>query len=182
MSWKQLSSEEKYKNPWITITEDKVETDSGKVLTWGVVHQKPAAFTIPWDGKYFTIIGLYRYPLNAFSWEFPAGGAEEEGDMQEAAERELKEETGIIATTMKYLGKFSTQNGVCTQQTHAYLATGISETGERELDAGEEGLQTKRVTYSELCAMIADGTFSDGQSLAAFSYLQASGWIKEQGL
>lgn len=182
MSWQQLSSEEKYKNPWITITEDKVETDSGKVLTWGVVHQKDSGFVIPWDGERFVVVGLYRYPTDIFSWEFPAGGAEDDQNMEDVAKREFEEETGIVAGSMERLGKFCTQNGISSQWSHVFLATNLSNTGTRHLDEGEEGMQLKRVTYAELCTMMNKGEFVDGQGLAAFAYLHTSGWIKEQGL
>ncbi|MEK7105487.1 MAG: NUDIX hydrolase [Patescibacteria group bacterium] len=180
MPWKQLSSEEKYRSPWMHVTEDKLETDSGKMLTWSVVHQNPCAMVIPWDGERFGLVGLYRYPIDRFSWEFPSGSVSGVS-MDEAAKRELKEEAGLTAGSYERLGSFYLANGSATQSMDVYLATDLTD-GEAEPDAGEEGIQFKRVTYSELCAMIDDGTIKDGPTIAAITYLHTSGWVKQQGL
>ena len=177
MSWKQLSSEEKYRNPWMYITEDKVETDAGKVLTWGVVHKPPCAMVVPWDGKQFVLVGLYRYCRDDFSWEFPSGVVDEQ-NMQEGAKRELKEESGFEAKTYKHLGKFYLANGTMDQSMELFVATDLTE-GVAEPDAGEEGIQSKRVTFDELRQMINDGTIKDGPTITALGYLYTTGWVSE---
>lgn len=70
MSWKVKSSKEVYRNKWMWVTEDEVETDFGEKLTYGVVHKKPFTLIILWDGKKFTLVGQYRHAIKKFSWEF----------------------------------------------------------------------------------------------------------------
>ena len=180
MSWKKLSSEEKYRSPWMFVTEDKVETDFGKTLTWSVVHQSACAMVIPWDGERFKLVGLYRHPIDRYSWEFPSGSVSGV-TMDEAAKRELKEEAGLTAEKYERLGDFYLENGTTTQSMDLYVATGL-QAGETEHDDGEEGMKTKQVTLAELYAMINDGTIKDGPTVAALGYLHTSGWIKGQGL
>ena len=57
----------------MTVTQDVVVTDHGKEVVYGVIHKRPGVIIIPWDGHKFTIIGHYRYPVDHYSWEFPAG-------------------------------------------------------------------------------------------------------------
>ena len=76
MPWKKLSTKSVYKNHWMEITEDRIESPKGKKMTYGVVHKKPFALIIPWDGKYFTLVGQYRYPIDNWTWEFPQGHCE----------------------------------------------------------------------------------------------------------
>ncbi len=180
MAWKQLSSEEKYRSPWISVTEDQVETELGNLLTWSVVHKNDCAMVIPWDDARFGLVGLYRYSVNEFSWEFPAGSVAGL-TMEETAKRELKEETGLTAALYESLGRFYLANGSLTQAMDLYLATGLT-AGETEHDPGEEGMQFKWVTYQELCQLIADGELKDGPTITAFGFLHANGWVKKQGL
>ncbi len=74
--WKTLSSEEKYDNPWINVTEYKVINPNGGNGIYGKVHFKNLAIgIIPlFDNGDTILVGQYRYPLNAYSWEIPEGG------------------------------------------------------------------------------------------------------------
>jgi len=96
MTWQKISSVEKYKNRYMTVTEDDLITDHGDKVTFGVVHKQPAVMIIPWDGDKFTLISQYRYPIDSLSWEFPAGHMEHE-DIEAAAKAELEEEAGLAA-------------------------------------------------------------------------------------
>ncbi len=169
MSWKQLSSEEKYRSPWMRVTEDKVETDFGKQLTWSVVHQNPCALVIPWNGERFGLVGMYRYAIGRYSWEFPSGGVSDES-IESAAARELHEEAGLSAETLKKIGFFSLASGSSDQVMTAFIATGLSDIGKKPDDA-EEGIEIKWVTYAELCSMITAGEIVDGPTLSAIACL-----------
>lgn len=158
------------------VTEDQVQTDSGKFLTWSVVHQRPCAMVVPWDGECFILVGLYRYVLDSFSWEFPSGNVDGLS-FEEMARRELKEEAGYVADLYENLGHFYLASGSSTESMQVYVATGLFH-GDPEPDAGEEGIQSCRVTYRELCEMISDGRISDGPTIAAVGYLHSSGWVR----
>ncbi|MFZ2682016.1 MAG: NUDIX hydrolase [Patescibacteria group bacterium] len=175
MAWKQLSYQERYQSPWLRITEDKVITEAGKSLTWSVIHQKPCAMVLPWDGERFVLVKLYRYVINRASWEFPAGSVADVS-MDEAAKLELKQETGFSAGAYEHIGKVFLANGSSTQSMDIYLATDLV-AGEAEPDEGEEGIESRHVTYAELCQMINDGSIHDSPSIAAVGYLCTSGWV-----
>src|SRR3989344_7073604 len=125
MSWKTIKSKEIYKSKWMTVFEDLVKIENGVELTWGVVRKKACALIIPWDGEYFTLIGLYRYPTDEFSWEFPAGHMEG-SNILETANEELEQETGLKAGNMKEIGSFYLANGFLDQKCHIFLATDLS--------------------------------------------------------
>ncbi len=170
MPWKQLSSKEMYRNHWMWITEDQVETETGKLLTYGVVHKHPFALIIPWDGERLTVVGQYRYTVDCFSWEFPSGHFEHT-DIQETAQEELREEAGLLAKEIKEVGSFWVATGCFDQECKVFLATGLTST-EHHLEAGEEGMQCKAVTLQEFWQMVADGSLHDGPSLAAMALAQ----------
>ena len=108
MTWQKLSSVEKYKNRYMTVTEDEVLTDHGDKVVYGIVHKEPFAVAIPWDGSKTVLVGQYRYPIDSFSWEFPMGHYESiHKSVEDAAKVELHEETGIQAQRIVEIGIFT---------------------------------------------------------------------------
>ncbi len=169
MTWKTRSSTEVYRNAWMHVTEDEVETDFGVTLTYGVVHKKACALIIPRDGEIYTLVGQYRYPIRQFSWEFPQGHFI--GDsITETAVTELKEETGLTAGSLIEIGSFFIAPGVHNQRCHVFLATKLDH-GETKRESGEQGMETKQVTMKKLLEMVNSEVITDGLTLSALSLL-----------
>src|SRR5688572_31918894 len=105
--WTTISEEVKYENPWIKVEEHQVLNPAGKPGIYGKVHYKHIAIgIIPIDEENNTwIVGQYRYPLLAYSWEIIEGGGKIGVDPVESAKRELLEEAGIIAEEWELLIK-----------------------------------------------------------------------------
>ncbi|MBL7930448.1 MAG: NUDIX hydrolase [Bacteroidia bacterium] len=166
-SWKTLSSEEKYNNPWISLTEHQVLNPSGKPGIYGVVHFKNVAIgVLPLDKNHNTwLVGQWRYPLNEYSWEIPEGGGPLGTDPLESAKRELKEETGLIAGKYMVLGKIHTSNSVCNEYGILYLAQDL-EQSESEPEESED-LQIKKLPFLDAYKMVMDGKITDSLSQAA---------------
>lgn len=158
------------------IAEDKVETEFGNRLTFGVVRKKPFALIIPWNGRHLFLVGQYRYPVDKFSWEFPQGHFEH-NSIKETAKEELREETGLNARNMKEIGRFFLAPGHHSQICHVFLATKLSQ-GKQELEEGEKGMRLKKVTLKEFQNMIIKGTVKDGPTIAAFGMMVAKRLFK----
>ena len=171
MSWKIKSSKSVYKNRWMEVTEDVVESDSGKEMTFGIVRKKPFALIIPWDGKYFTLVKQYRPAVEVYTLEFPAGHFEH-SSIEETAKKELEEETGLRAEKIIEVGDFFLGPGHHSQICHVFLATELTE-DKQNLEEWEEGLEVIKVTAEELKQMIKDGEIKDGPSIAAFGMMLA---------
>jgi 8-oxo-dGTP pyrophosphatase MutT (NUDIX family) len=122
--WKIISSEKKYENPWISLTQYEVINPSGKNGIYGVVSMKNKALgIIPLDENNNTwLVGQYRFPLKEYSWEIPMGGGPIDKDILESAKRELKEETGIIANKWTNIMRIHTSNSVTDEEGFVFLA------------------------------------------------------------
>jgi 8-oxo-dGTP pyrophosphatase MutT (NUDIX family) len=175
MSWKKLSSKEVYRNRFMWVTEDEVETEIGKKLTYGVMHKNPYALIIPWDGERFTLVGQYRYMVDSFSWEFPQGHYEHDS-IEETAKHELQEETGQIAKSIQKIGSFWVAPGAIDQECIMFLATDLSE-GNVNREETEEDMQIRKVTPEKLRKMIKAGEVRDSSTITALSMLELTDLI-----
>ena len=84
-----------------------------------------------YDGRRFRLVEQFRYPLGARRWEFPQGSAPGLAELEptELAARELREETGLRASSFEALGLLDVAAGMTSQRGWVFLATGISEGG-----------------------------------------------------
>ncbi len=165
--WKKLSSEIKYENPWIKVEEDQVINPSGGDSIYGKVHFKNIAIgIIPIDEQGNTwLVGQYRYPLNEYSWEIPEGGSPEGEDILATAKRELKEETGLIASSWELFMRIHTSNSVSDEVGYVFLATGLTQ-GDTEFEETED-LKIRKLSLNEAVEMVMKGEVSDSISMAA---------------
>ena len=104
--------------------------------------------------------------------ELPQGGWEMEVDKpEELARGELKEELGLEAAEMTYLGTLWIAYGFTRQKQHVYLATGLSPTG-TDRDDEEHDLVIHSVPVEEFEQMMLTGAIRDASTIAAWGLYQ----------
>lgn len=164
--WQTISSAEKYDNPWINITQYEVINPSGKPGIYGKVHFKNLAIgIIPLDADMNTyLVGQYRYPLDAYSWEIPEGGGPLGIEPLDSAKRELLEETGLKAAEWTEVQRMHLSNSVSDELAIIYLARGL-EQFESEPEETEQ-LVIKKVSFEEAYEMVLNGEITDSMSVA----------------
>lgn len=165
--WKTLTKKEVYSNPWISVSHRKVLNPSGGAGIYGVVEFKNTAVGIlPIDEDYNTwLVGQYRYTLNQYSWEIPEGGSPMGTDPLLSAQRELKEETGLVAQEWTPLLEIHTSNSVTDEYGIIYVARALKQE-EAEPEDTEE-LLIKKLPFEEVVKMVMDGIITDAMSVAA---------------
>ncbi|MEN3040505.1 MAG: NUDIX hydrolase [Bacteroidia bacterium] len=170
--WRTLSSRLVYDNPWITLREDQVVNPSGQLGIYGVVHYKHLALgVIPVDEAGYTyLVGQYRYPLGAYSWEIPEGGGKLNKDPLEEIQRELQEETGLTARCWRLLLRIHLSNSVSDELALIYLAWGL-EAGTAQPDP-TEALRCLRLPLSEAIEWVHEGKITDSLSVAGLLYVE----------
>lgn len=165
--WTTLRSELKFETPWIAVTKHDVLNPAGKNGLYGVVHFKNLAIgVLPLDKDLNTwLVGQWRYPLNAYSWEIPEGGGPHDKDPLDSAKRELKEETGLIAKTYTELCRMHTSNSATDEYAIIYLARDLTLT-EAEPEESE-ALKIKKLPFDEAYNMVMQGEITDSLSMVA---------------
>ena len=163
-----LSSREIYRNQWMRLREDEIRRSNGQRGIYGVVEKDDAAIIIPIDGDRIWLVEQFRYTIQERALELPQGGWEMEVENpEELARGELREELGLEAAKMIYLGTVWIAYGFNRQKQHVFLATGLTP-GEKEPDPEEHDLVVRSVTISEFEQMMLDGVIRDNCTISAW--------------
>lgn len=165
--WTTLSREERYATPWIVVSHHEVVEPGGQPGIYGVVHFRNLAVgVIPLDDDLNTwIVGQYRYPIDAYSWEIPEGGGPRDRPPLESAQRELREEVGIVAGRWTELLRMDLSNSASDEEAIIYVAQDLS-FHDAEPDSSEQ-LEVRKLPFMDLFGMVMRGEMRDSLTVAA---------------
>ena len=163
-----LSSREIYRNQWLRLREDKILRSNGREGIYSVVDKDDCAIILPiQDGKVW-LVEQFRYTIQERALELPQGGWEMEiNNPEELARGELKEETGLHAAEMIYLGFLWIAYGFSRQKQHVFLATGLT-VQDRDPDDEEHDMIIQTTSLEEFEQMMLDGRIRDASTVAAW--------------
>jgi 8-oxo-dGTP pyrophosphatase MutT (NUDIX family) len=140
---------------------------SGGPGVYGTVHfQNQATGVVPIDENGNVIlVGQYRFPLQAYSWEIPEGGGAHEVAAVESAQRELREECGLSAKCWKEIVCMDLSNSVSDERSTAFLAWELTEVPAQPDET--EKLQIARMPFWDVIERVKRGEIRDAISVAA---------------
>lgn len=163
-----LSSREIYRNRWLRLREDEILRSNGKKGIYGVVEKDDCAIILPIEQAHVWLVEQFRYTIQEQTLELPQGGWEMEIESpEELARGELKEETGLEAVEMTYLGWLWIAYGFTRQKQHAFLASGLK-MSDTNRDVEEHDLRVHKVRIQEFERMMRDGEVRDCSTLGAW--------------
>ena len=153
--WKILHSKYLIKRPWLTARLDKLELPDGRIVPEYYVLEYPDwvnVIAITKDG-HFVMERQYRHALGCTCFELPCGVIEEGETPQEAAKRELEEETGYGGGEWTKLMELSANPTSMTNLSYSFLATNVEPISEPHLDATED-LSVHLLTREEVLNLL----------------------------
>ena len=143
------------------------DAHTGKPRDAEVVEHAEAVVVIvqPRPGE-MLLVRQYRHPLARENWEVVAGGMEPGESPEEAAIRELREETGFRAASARRMWSAFSAPGFCTELLH-FCVVEHYEPGEPEPDEGEHGMQMGIFALDELWRKIRADELPDAKTQIA---------------
>lgn len=165
---KVLSSEMIYKGRIINLRRDKVTVVNGTSYREVVEHSGGAVLAAITPDNKMVMVRQYRRPADKVMFEAPAGKIDPGEDPLETAKRELKEETGYTAGTVRYLTKFYTSVGFSEEVLYLYLCTDLVQ-GETDFDENE-ALDIEEWDINELHEMVMRGELEDAKTIIAIEF------------
>ena len=158
---------------------DRVKLPNGRIATRELIRHKGAVAVVPLfpDGT-VAVEEQVRFAVGRILIEIPAGKLDTpDEDRREAALRELREETGLIAGKLTCLGDYFGSPAIVDERITLYLATDLTK-GERSLD-DDEFLSVRRIPLDDLADAILAGKIPDGKTQAALTRVLL---MRERGL
>jgi ADP-ribose pyrophosphatase len=168
-----LSSREVYRNRWMRVREDEILRSTGERGIYGVVEKHDGAIILPIDvddtgSDRIWLVEQFRYAIQQRVLELPQGAWERDVENpEELARGELKEETGLEAGRMDYLGFSWIAYGFTRQRHHVFLATGLKMTANQP-DPEEHDIAVRSLPIAEFEQKMLSGAIADGCTHAAW--------------
>ena len=129
-----------------------------------IVHPRNAVAILPVQGDRCKLLKQYRYAVDQYIFEAPAGTMEEDEDPLTTAQRELIEETGFVAKTIVPKGFIYTTPGYTDEKIFLFEARDLSPSEEFGKD-DDEIIEVMDVATSDLNEMIINGTIVDAKTI-----------------
>jgi ADP-ribose pyrophosphatase len=157
---------------------DRLQLPHGHEGEYSYIKHPGAALAVPItsDGK-FLLVKQYRFPIQRYLLEFPAGTLELNEAPDYTIKRELEEETGYRAHTWQKLGSFYICPGYSDEVIHAYLARDLEKLEHPPAQDTDEDIEVVTLERSQLTEIIQGNEAAhnlDAKSITAFYLAIAS--------
>lgn len=166
---KKLSEEILHVNPWVKYKHDVFESGKGEKGDYYYLETNGCAMVVPvLDDNRIILIRQYRYLQEKESIEFPCGGLKANEVPQDAAGRELIEETGYEANELVKVGIFEGLNGLVKDACHVFIARELDQVSNPQ-NTPVESIELVIRRPDEVDEMVRKNEIWDGQTLAAWA-------------
>ncbi|QTQ15577.1 NUDIX hydrolase [Treponema parvum] len=137
LAWHERSQKLLLKTPVMDITQTDSMSPDGEMCHYIVMNAPDWVITVPVLGDKLLMVRQWRHGEKNMSVEFPGGVSEKNETPEQAAKRELKEETGYTANKMVFLGSVNPNPALMSNHVHIFAAYDLENSGEQSLDSDE---------------------------------------------
>lgn len=164
--YKRIKQEIAYRAHVFDVYNDYLELPDGREVVYDLIKHKAGACVLPvMDNGDIVLVKQYRNSIDAVTFEAPAGFIDEGETPDEAAARELREETGYMAEKLIYVTKAVLAIGTSDEQTYIYIGKELNK-GRRNLD-DNEFIDCERIDILKAEDMIRTGVVVDSKTIIA---------------
>jgi ADP-ribose pyrophosphatase len=161
-----LNSDKKYQGRAFDVRRDEVKLANGKITHLDIVEHVGAVTILPIDSDgQVWFVRQYRHPTGDAILELPAGTLENGEEPENCARREIQEEIGMGAGSLKKIGEFFLAPGYSTEYMHVFLARDLTPSSLPQDE--DEDISVERFPYDEALKKARIGEILDAKTLAA---------------
>ena len=162
MSERTLSSETVFTGKVFSVQSDRVRLPHGPEVLMHVVRHSPSVGLLPMpDSNHIVLVRQYRYPLDRWIWELPAGSIDPGETAEQAAVRECHEEIGQVPTKLERLGGFYPTPGYCDELMIFYRLSGLEKPAHEAEPDEDEDIEARIFTLTEARQLVLNGDTPD---------------------
>tara|TARA_Y100000590_G_C15444962_1_gene910391 strand:+ start:72 stop:599 length:528 start_codon:yes stop_codon:yes gene_type:complete len=155
-----------------TVVNDKVKLPNGREASMDVIRHPSSVVLLPMpDSDHVILVRQYRYSIDRWIWELPAGTLEPSEDVVDAAHRECQEETGYQANQLKPMGGFYPSPGYSDEMMLFFCLTGLKKPVTPLAPDSDEVLEPKIFTLTEARRMVRDSDAMDMKTILGLSLI-----------
>ena len=166
MPFKLLRTEALFQGRAFKIRRDYLQTPSGAETHFDIVEHGGSVVIIPVDSEgNILFVRQYRHPAGKDLLELPAGTRDGDEPYEQCAAREIREETGMAASSLVRIGDFYLAPGYSTEFMAVFVAEGLRH-DPLQADA-DEFIDVEQVPLRKAIEMASQGQVPDAKSLAA---------------
>ena len=157
-----------YKGKIINVRCDEAELPDGRPCKREMIeHPGGASVLCVHEGK-AALVRQFRYAYGEALLEIPAGKLERGEDPMLAAKRELEEETGLEAESLRHIFTLYPTPGYTNEKIYIYEAVNVKK-GQQHLDEGEF-LNVVYLPVEEAVRMVKEGEICDAKTIVALQH------------
>lgn len=167
--WELLSEENISPSKWFPLFKQHVKLASGKIIDdYYLAKLGDVAMVIPiTPSGNFIFVRQYKHGAGALTLEFPAGVIEPNQKPEEAAETELKQETGIVSKNILPLAQLKALPTKNAATLYGYYTTNAVITANQDLDETEE-IEVVEISEKEVEEKIMNGEINCSDTIALY--------------
>lgn len=171
--FKKIESRVAFHGRIFDVHVDRVRFPNGNEVSVEIVRHPRSVVLIPMpDPSRVVLVKQYRYPVDRWLWELPAGSLDPGEEPEAAARRECHEEIGQVPRRIALLGRFFPTPGFCDEEMWLYRLDGLdAPTAEAQLDE-DEIIEPRTFSLAEVRGMIARGEIADMKTVVGLSLLR----------
>ncbi|SNZ12440.1 ADP-ribose pyrophosphatase [Natronoarchaeum philippinense] len=171
LRWETLDTQTAYSCPGFDVVTDAVRLPDGTEEKYDYLTEPPAVVVLPFtpEGD-VVVIEEWRQAVDRVNRGLPVGGVEPEDEsLAAAAHRELREETGHEADSVRHMTTVEPANGIADSVLNVFVAEGCRPTAEQDLDHNES-IRVDRTTFGELKTAVEADEVRDARTVLAVLY------------
>ena len=181
LRWDVRDSDVPYKNRTLSLRVDSIDLPDGKETQYAYLERAEAVVIVPvtHDGQIVTV-HQYRYPIDEWCIEVPAGGTHDTGEMslEDVARKELREEIGATCGGLTAVGYFYTGPSLTNEKCHVFLAENVEVTRMPDEESTEE-IKVRLAPADEVLEMARTGKMKN--SPCTLAVLLCERLLRERG-